>query len=86
MTGPEREDFRELRSEMRDGLGEIKGAIDGLATRVHSLELARAADDAVRADRRTAHQRIDAERRWRLGLTASVLASVLIGALNLVFR
>lgn len=86
MTGPEREDFRELRAEMRDGLGDIKGSIDRLATRVQSLELARAADDAVRAESRTAHQRIDAERRWRLGLTTSVLASVAIGVINLVLR
>lgn len=82
MTGPEREDFRELRNEMREGFRDVKAAVEGLTDRVSSLEITRAADMAVREDRRTAHARIDAERRWRIGLTLGVLSSVGVGVVN----
>ena len=84
MTGPEREDFRELREEMREGFRDIKEAVAAIAEKVHSLEISRAADEAVRNDRRIAASRVMSEKRWRIGLALGVGSSALLGVVNFI--
>jgi len=82
VTHAELENFRLLREEQREGFREVKEAIGDLGCRVSSLELTRAADEAIRTDRRLSAKRMETERRWRIGVTAGVLASVGVGFLN----
>lgn len=84
MTGPEKEDLRELRVEMREAFREVNEGLRDISTRVGSLEMTRAEDNAVRAERRTSLDRITSERRWRVGLITGLAISGLIGLVNLL--
>jgi hypothetical protein len=86
MTGPEREDFRELRSEMRDGFRDLKEIIKDLGARVTTLERTDAADAAVEAERlKMAEAAAEAavvkgQSRWRaIGIAVAAIGS--LGAL-----
>ena len=66
-----------IRSEMAAGFDKLDG-------RIESLETTRAEQKAIINDRRTATERIRQERRWRVGLTLTISASVFMSALGLI--
>ncbi len=84
MTGPEREEFRALRDEIRDGFEKLEEKMDVIGTRVHSLELTRAEHQGGWEAEQRNQVRVIAERRWRIGLLVSVVVTAGIGILNLV--
>ncbi|MGA0060617.1 MAG: hypothetical protein ACO3RU_13620 [Planctomycetota bacterium] len=82
MTGAEREDFRELRQEMRDGFKEVTSLVATVAKRVNTLENRALAEDAVAKD--VDRRKID--QRWRLSLLVGVAASIFVSLLNFLTR
>lgn len=84
MTITEREDFKELRAEMRDGFHQINEAVIKATDRIGSLELYRAAEQALDAERKTIKTDTSTERRWRLGISATVLITLVVTIVNLL--
>jgi len=82
VTGPERESFRELRSEMREGFSEIKVAVTGVHDRVAALELHRAREEG--ADQ--VMERRTADYRWRVGIVTGIAVTGGVAVLNLLLN
>lgn len=74
MTGPEKEDFRALRDEMREGFSTLNGKLDRAIDRIDSLEATRDRQEGA------AKERDDGRRAfvWKVGLIVG-LVSVIAG-------
>lgn len=74
MTGPEKEDFRALREEMREGFGTLNDKLDRAIDRIDSLEATRDRQEGA------AKERDDGRRAfvWKVGLIVG-LVSVIAG-------
>ncbi len=80
MTGAEREDFRELRAEMRESFTAVIDKLDSLDRRVISLEETRAVDSALVVERRRL-----GEAHWaRTIAIASMCAASIVAFVQLV--
>jgi hypothetical protein len=84
VTGPEREDFRELRAEMREGFRDINLGIKEVSIRVGSLELTRAESLGAAEIRDGLKATATSERRWRIGISVSVALAIVFGVANLI--
>lgn len=79
MTGAEREDFRELRAEVRESFAAVIAKLDTIEGRVNSLETSRAIDQALLTTRR----RHDALNWTRTVAIASIVSGLLVATVQL---
>lgn len=86
MTITEREDFKELRAEMREGFHAVSEQIIKATDRIGSLELYRAAEQALVAERNKVKADTQEDRRWRTGISITVVVTLAVTLVNLISR